>query len=45
MELRHPEYLAAIVGFALLLFLLAKTRRRGYSFSSQLAVQKPGFFW
>lgn len=45
MELRHPEYLAGIVGFALLLFLLAKIRKRGYSFSSHLAVEKIGFIW
>lgn len=45
MELRHPEYLAAIVAFALLLFLLAKTRRDGYYFSSRLATKKIGFLW
>lgn len=45
MELRHPEYLAAIVAFALLLFLLSKIRGRGYYFSGRLAVRKIGLFW
>lgn len=45
MELRHPEYLTAIVAFALLLFLLGKIRKRGYYFSSRLAVRKIGLLW
>lgn len=45
MELRHPEYLAGIVGFALLLFLLARIRKQGYYFSGSLATKKISFFW
>ncbi|OGN05405.1 MAG: hypothetical protein A2831_01560 [Candidatus Yanofskybacteria bacterium RIFCSPHIGHO2_01_FULL_44_17] len=44
MELRNPEYLAGILAFALLLFLLNKSSRRGYYFSGSLAVKKAGIF-
>lgn len=45
MELRNPEYLAGILVFSLLLFLLSKKRKRGYYFSGQLAVKKIGLGW
>lgn len=45
MELKHPEYLAGIAAFILLLFLLAKIRRGGYFFSGRLAVKKINFLW
>ena len=45
MELRHPEYIAAIFAFALLLFLLTRIRRVAYGFSSRFAVRKISFSW
>lgn len=45
MELKNPEYLAGILVFALLLFLLSRIRKRGYHFSGVSAVEKVGVLW